>query len=89
LGPPEIVTWCVDHDRDAQHATISTGALPSTHGMIDNQWFDRRERRTVVCTDDAAAAPIGFGDLAPTLARIAGITLSRADGRALTEALAR
>jgi predicted AlkP superfamily pyrophosphatase or phosphodiesterase len=23
------------------HATISTGALPATHGMISNEWFDR------------------------------------------------
>ena len=46
------------------HATIATGALPSKHGMIDNQWYDRGERRTVVCTDDPTVAPISFGDIA-------------------------
>ena len=45
------------------HATIATGTLPSTHGMIDNQWYDRDERRTVVCTEDASVTPVSFGGI--------------------------
>jgi predicted AlkP superfamily pyrophosphatase or phosphodiesterase len=34
------------------HATISTGALPATHGMIANAWFDRESQKMVACTTD-------------------------------------
>ena len=46
----------------AGHATISTGSLPSTHGMIQNRWWDRRRQADVACTDDAAAAPVSYGE---------------------------
>src|SRR6266852_5405335 len=36
----------------AGHATISTGALPATHGMIANAWWDRKEQKMVTCTSD-------------------------------------
>ena len=31
----------------AGHATIGTGRPPSVHGVIDNEWFDRRRNATV------------------------------------------
>jgi predicted AlkP superfamily pyrophosphatase or phosphodiesterase len=34
------------------HATISTGAFPSTHGMVANAWWDRKEQKMVTCTSD-------------------------------------
>jgi arylsulfatase A-like enzyme len=34
------------------HATISTGALPSTHGMVTNAWWDRDTQKMVTCTAD-------------------------------------
>ncbi len=43
------------------HATIATGALPSTHGMIGNGWHDRRLRKNVTCTEDAAVTSVPFG----------------------------
>jgi predicted AlkP superfamily pyrophosphatase or phosphodiesterase len=63
----------------AGHSTIGTGALPRTHGLILNTWWDRGERRTVECTADAKATDITYGKpvkagnsgsrmLAPTLA---------------------
>lgn len=39
----------------AGHATISTGTLPSTHGMIDNEWFDPTTREFTTCTEDPSA----------------------------------
>jgi len=33
--PYEATETCVGH------STISTGALPATHGMISNEWWDR------------------------------------------------
>jgi predicted AlkP superfamily pyrophosphatase or phosphodiesterase len=57
------------------HATISTGTLPSKHGIIDNQWWDRAAATTVLCTDDPAAKPIGVvapasGTHGPVLLRV-------------------
>jgi predicted AlkP superfamily pyrophosphatase or phosphodiesterase len=34
------------------HSTISTGALPASHGMITNDWWDRETQRNVTCTSD-------------------------------------
>ena len=34
------------------HATISTGAFPSTHGVVANAWWDREEQKMVTCTSD-------------------------------------
>ena len=44
----------------AGHATISTGALPATHGMISNEWFDRELQKTVTCTDDSKVKNLGY-----------------------------
>src|SRR5260370_31192961 len=42
------------------HATISTGALPATHGMISNEWFDRELQKSVTCTDDRSVKNLGY-----------------------------
>lgn len=34
------------------HATISTGALPSSHGMVANAWWERDQQQMVSCTSD-------------------------------------
>ena len=39
----------------AGHATISTGTLPSTHGIISNGWWDRRHTAGRVVHAAAAA----------------------------------
>jgi len=36
------------------HATVSTGALPLSHGMVANAWFDRDAQKMVTCTSDPA-----------------------------------
>ena len=35
------------------HTSLATGALPATHGMIGNVWFDREEGRLVYNIEDA------------------------------------
>jgi predicted AlkP superfamily pyrophosphatase or phosphodiesterase len=37
------------------HATISTGALPASHGMVANAWWDRDSQKMVTCTADPKA----------------------------------
>jgi predicted AlkP superfamily pyrophosphatase or phosphodiesterase len=34
------------------HATISTGALPATHGIVANAWWDRDSQKMMTCTAD-------------------------------------
>ncbi len=42
------------------HATISTGALPTTHGMVANAWWDRAEQKMTTCTADPKATNLGY-----------------------------
>ncbi len=34
------------------HATLLTGAYPNVHGIIENNWYDRQQRREVYCVED-------------------------------------
>jgi predicted AlkP superfamily pyrophosphatase or phosphodiesterase len=49
------------------HATVSTGAFPSTHGMVANAWWDRKEQKMVTCTadPDPNAKNIGYAGATP------------------------
>jgi len=42
------------------HATISTGAFPSTHGMVANAWWDRDSGKVVTCTADSQVKNVGY-----------------------------
>jgi predicted AlkP superfamily pyrophosphatase or phosphodiesterase len=43
------------------HATIGTGALPHRHGMINNTWWQRKERLLTGCSADPATSDISYG----------------------------
>ena len=34
------------------HATVSTGAFPTSHGIVANSWWDRDAQKMVTCTSD-------------------------------------
>ena len=42
------------------HATVSTGALPHLHGIMQNTWWDRATRRIVACTDDDTVTTLRY-----------------------------
>jgi predicted AlkP superfamily pyrophosphatase or phosphodiesterase len=42
------------------HATISTGALPTTHGMAANMWWDREAQKMMTCTADPKVKNSGY-----------------------------
>ena len=81
----------------AGHATISTGTLPSTHGIISNGWWDRATQQAVSCTSDGDAREVPYGDRkattggsarmleVPSLASVIG----KADGRVVVLSLKR
>ena len=41
------------------HACIFTGATPSGHGIVGNDWYDRTLGKSVYCVADADCAPVG------------------------------
>ena len=43
------------------HSSIATGTLPSLHGVVDNEWFDRGTGQFVGCTEDASVSPVAIG----------------------------
>ncbi len=43
------------------HASIYTGATPSTHGIVGNDWFNRSTGKNRYCTDDNSVTTIGNG----------------------------
>ena len=45
----------------AGHATVSTGAFPRTHGIVQNAWYDRDAGQQVTCTEDSNVRAIGYG----------------------------
>jgi predicted AlkP superfamily pyrophosphatase or phosphodiesterase len=45
----------------AGHATIGTGALPHRHGMINNTWWQRKERVLTGCSSDPTTTDITYG----------------------------
>jgi predicted AlkP superfamily pyrophosphatase or phosphodiesterase len=43
------------------HATIGTGAFPSTHGVFQNSWIDRERDTLITCTQDASVKAVSYG----------------------------
>jgi len=43
------------------HATIATGALPRTHGIVQNAWWDRASGHSTTCTFDPSATVVSYG----------------------------
>lgn len=42
------------------HATISTGSVPASHGIVANAWWDRESQKMMTCTADTKAKNIGY-----------------------------
>lgn len=42
------------------HATLATGALPKTHGIILNEWYRRELGRVRSCTADETTTPVQY-----------------------------
>ncbi|MBI2786697.1 MAG: alkaline phosphatase family protein [Legionella longbeachae] len=36
----------------AGHATVATGSYPALHGIINNEWYDRKSQQMVYCMED-------------------------------------
>ena len=45
----------------AGHATIATGSFPHTHGIFQNNWWDRELKKQVICNEDPRVKDIAYG----------------------------
>lgn len=43
------------------HASIYTGTTPSVHGIMGNDWFNRKLGKGMYCTDDKSVSMLGDG----------------------------
>lgn len=41
------------------HASIYTGTTPAMHGIIGNNWYDRKNKKSVYCTEDYSYKTVG------------------------------
>ena len=41
------------------HASVYTGTTPATHGIIANDWYNRKLGRTIYCTEDSTVNAVG------------------------------
>jgi predicted AlkP superfamily pyrophosphatase or phosphodiesterase len=45
----------------AGHATIATGSFPHTHGIFQNNWWDRELKKQVICNEDPRVQDVTYG----------------------------
>lgn len=50
----------------AGHASIGTGRLPASHGLIDNEWYDASAHGFTTCTEDPGARALSYTNVAGT-----------------------
>jgi len=41
------------------HASIYTGTTPASHGIVANDWYDRKLGKEIYCTSDTSVASVG------------------------------
>jgi predicted AlkP superfamily pyrophosphatase or phosphodiesterase len=41
------------------HASIYTGTTPAIHGIAANEWFDKKIKKEIYCTQDKSVTPVG------------------------------
>jgi predicted AlkP superfamily pyrophosphatase or phosphodiesterase len=61
------------------HASIYTGTTPSVHGIISNDWYDRKLKRNIYVTDDMKAKGTGTDSLAGRMSPVNLLTTTFTD----------
>lgn len=67
LGGANFIDCRYDYATTATcpgHATLFTGAYPNIHGIIGNDWYDKRRYRRVYCVEDPDTQLVG-GSVGP------------------------
>ncbi|MFT4060399.1 MAG: alkaline phosphatase family protein [Legionella sp.] len=42
----------------AGHATIATGSYPAMHGIVNNDWYDRKSKQMIYCMEDKKVSTV-------------------------------
>ncbi|TDF38148.1 alkaline phosphatase family protein [Alteromonadaceae bacterium M269] len=58
------------------HATLATGALPSQHGLVANNWFDVEANSRMYCVADADTSLVGAEGYSASPANLTASTFS-------------
>jgi predicted AlkP superfamily pyrophosphatase or phosphodiesterase len=45
------------------HASIYTGAVPATNGIVGNNWYEKTLRKNMYCTEDSTVKGLGNNDV--------------------------
>lgn len=60
------------------HTSIFTGTTPSVHGIIGNNWYDKKSRQMVYCVSDSSYASVGTtsdaGEVSPHRLNVTTVT---------------
>ena len=58
------------------HATLATGAIPSQHGLVSNDWYDRSTGKSMYCVADASNTLLGAKGYSSSAANLLASTFS-------------
>src|SRR5688572_30289151 len=60
------------------HASIYSGTTPAVHGIIANNWYDRKSGKLIYCAQDDSARGVGSNSVAGKMSprRLVGTTIS-------------
>lgn len=63
----------------AGHASVYTGSMPAMHGIVGNEWFDKRLGKGVYCVGDSTVQAVGTtnaaaGKMSPRHLQVSTIT---------------
>src|SRR5690242_21746437 len=48
----------------AGHSSVYTGSVPALNGILGNNWYDRKQKKVVYCTDDNSVQTVGSNSVA-------------------------
>lgn len=61
------------------HTCIYSGSVPALHGVIANNWYDKKIEKSIYCTDDARYSSVGDSSVAGKMSPVQLLTTSICD----------
>ncbi|MEI6310641.1 MAG: alkaline phosphatase PafA [Bacteroidota bacterium] len=61
------------------HTCIYSGSVPALHGVIANNWYDKKIEKSIYCTDDARYSSVGDSSIAGKMSPVQLLTTSICD----------
>jgi predicted AlkP superfamily pyrophosphatase or phosphodiesterase len=61
------------------HASIYTGTTPYNHGIISNDWYDRKSKKEIYCVSDPGYTTVGAGNAAGRMSPVNLVSTTMTD----------